>query len=129
MQASSRNRTRNPTMNRVHACIRTFGRSRAMAGPATTSAIHQIPSECGATSAISWGPEVARRTAVAAYWREADIRCPDGRASAAANPAPSHLDQSPAQPLVDGFGAAGGAELAEQRFDVKLHGVLRNPEP
>src|SRR6266699_6697281 len=72
---------------------------------------------------------MARRTASAAYRHESDIWYPGEPAAAAANPGPSHLDQSPAQPLVDGFGAARGAELAEQRFDVKLDGVLGNPEP
>src|SRR5215831_14259739 len=38
------------------------------------------------------------------------------------------LDAAPLEPFRDGFGARACIELAEQRLDVKLHGVLRDLE-
>src|SRR6516164_11853352 len=38
----------------------------------------------------------------------------------------SNLDDLPFQPLDNGFGARGGAELFEQRLDMELDGVRRD---
>src|ERR1700746_21006 len=43
-------------------------------------------------------------------------------------PSGSNLDDLPLQTLGDGFGARGGAELLEQRFDMELDGVRRDAE-